>query len=250
MARNLQVDEQVFIPKSKIGIKNVEGSAFRQCRVVAVADRTITIDLVNDDGNNVLVASSAAHRNIGFLIVRIGDFQTENTLLDPLAKSILQFARILVTDEFVSRIDIRTIEELRIYWAINHAVYSHIIFIGHGSADSVTFGVGDPPTAQRFISALEIEGVQPKTILSLACETGKAPIARDISDSSVCDGFVAPYSTVHGAVSSLFVQMFLNKHLLDGRTTMVAFKQTYEAIARCPFRIWEKGNLKAGYHSR
>ena len=64
MARNLQVDEQVFIPKSKIGIKNVEGSAFRQCRVVAVADRTITIDLVNDEGKNVSVASSVAQRNI------------------------------------------------------------------------------------------------------------------------------------------------------------------------------------------
>jgi hypothetical protein len=250
MAKNLKVDEKVFIPKSKIGIKNVEGSAFRESRVISVTGRTITIDSVNDAGRNVSVASSLAHRNIGFLIVRIGDFLTESTLLDPLAKSILQFARILVTDSFVSRIDIRTIEELKSYWAINHAVYSHIVFIGHGSADSVTFGAGDPATAQSFISALEIEGVQPKTILSLACETGKAPIAKAISASSVCNVFVAPYSAVHGADSSLFVQMFLNKHLLDGRTTMVAFKQAYEAITKCPFRIWEKGKLKAGYHSR
>ncbi len=250
MARNLQVGEQVFIPKAKIGIENVDGSAFRQCRVVAVADRTITIDLVDDDGNNVSVGSSAAHRGLGFLIVRIGDFRTEDSLLDPLAKSVLQFSRILVTDEFVRRIDIRTIDELSSYWALNHATYSHLILIGHGSSDSVTFGVGEPANAERLIAALDVEGVQPKTILSFACETGKAPIAREISASPVCEAFIAPYSTVHGADSSLFVQMFLNKHLLDGRTTTIAFKNAYAAIARCPFRIWECGNLKAGYHAR
>lgn len=250
MARNLQVDEQVFIPKSKIGIENVEGSAFRQSRVVAVADRTITIDLVDNDGNNVSVGSSAAHRGLGFLIVRIGDFRTEDSLLDPLAKSVLQFSRILVTDEFVRRIDIRTIDELGSYWALNHAVYSHLIFIGHGSPDSIAFGLGEPANAEELLAVLEVEGVQPKTILFLACETGKAPIAREISTSPVCESYIAPYSAVHGADSSLFVQMFLNKHLLDGRTTTVAFKHAYAAIARCPFRIWENGNLKSGYHAR
>ena len=250
MARNLQVGETVFVPKQKLKISSADGSALKECRVVAVHDRTITVDVNDADGNGISVASSATHRNIHVLVIRIGDFSSEASFLDPLTKSILQFLRVLLTDSFVSRIEVRSLAELTAYWATNHNTFSHVVIVGHGSPDGLVFAVDALVEAKDFIEAIECEDAKGKIFISLACETGKGEIARQLSGSYICSGYLGPYNTVHGANASLYVQTFLTKHFLDGLSLEVAAKQTYDNLSHCTFRSWQNGYLKSGYHVR
>ncbi len=59
------------------------GKAFVQ----EVAERSIRISFRNEDH---WIAVSKCQRNIGLLIICIGDLETEVTLLDPLSKSVSQ----------------------------------------------------------------------------------------------------------------------------------------------------------------
>lgn len=250
MARNLQVGDTVFVPKAKIGLDTNDGSALKECKVIAVNNRTITLDINDPNGNGVSVASSAAHRNIRVLVIRIGDFISEGSFLDPLAKSILQFLRVLLTDDFVHRLDIRSIDELAEFWKRNHGTYSHIVIVGHGSPDGFSFGVGGLVGPERFLEALEVSGHDEKIIVSLACKTGRGMVAKRLSGSSICSTYLAPYNSVHGADASLYVQTFLALHFLEGLSSTVAAKRTYDNLPKCYFRSWQKGSLKNGYHVR
>ena len=250
MAKNLQVGDTVFIPRERLGIGSSEGSALKKCTVIAKNDRTITVDVNGDDGNALAAASSVAHRNIHILVLRLGDFVTESSFLDPLTKSILQYLRMLLTDGHVTRLEIRSLEELRIFWSQNHGTFSHVIIVGHGQPEGMTFAVDDLVQSDAMVEVLDIEGVSPKVFLSLACETGKGELARKFSSSFVCSGYLGPYKSVHGADASLFVQTFLNMHFLDGLTLKVAAKRSYDALTSCYFRLWQNGRLKTGYHVR
>lgn len=250
MARNLIVGETVYIPKKRLGIASDEGSALKDCTVVAVEDRSISVDVNDGDGNALRVAASAAHRNINVLVLRLGDFVTEASFLDPLTKSILQYLRVLLTDGFVTRIEVRSLEELRLFWRNNHGTYSHVVLVGHGEPDGFTFAVNDLVRSEDFVAAFDVPGAAPKVFLSLACQTGKGRMAKLFSANRICAGYLGPYESVHGADASLFVQTFLNKHFLDGVTLRVATKQTYDALSRCVFRLWQNGRLEVGFHVR
>lgn len=196
----------------------------------------------------ICVAASAAHRNIHVLVIRIGDFSTENTFLDPMAKSILQFLRVLLTDGYVTKFEVRSIGELAEYWRLNHRIISHVVLVGHGQTDGLLFGAMNLISADALSAALNVAGVTPKTFISLACETGKGVFAREFSGSPVCKAYIGPYCSIHGADASLFVQNFLSTHFLDGLTLLVAMKKSYGSISRCKFRLWSDGALRAGFH--
>jgi hypothetical protein len=58
-------------------------------KVLSQKDRSVVDDI---GGRTVRIASSKAHSSeLGFLALKIEDFATESTLLDPLAKSVLQW---------------------------------------------------------------------------------------------------------------------------------------------------------------
>ncbi|MEO1027411.1 MAG: hypothetical protein AAFX07_17880, partial [Pseudomonadota bacterium] len=78
MARNLQPNEKVFVPKQRLGQQTEDGSALKECKVLAVQGRTITVDVNDAQGNALSVAASAAHRNIHVLVLRVGDFYSED----------------------------------------------------------------------------------------------------------------------------------------------------------------------------
>ncbi|PND54337.1 hypothetical protein CRM90_28405 [Mycobacterium sp. ENV421] len=56
--------------------------------------------------------------NLGFVLVRIGDFLTEATLLDPLAKSVLQYLRLMLPDDLITFLKVRTLNELQEWWTV------------------------------------------------------------------------------------------------------------------------------------
>jgi hypothetical protein len=110
LARGLKVNDTVYAPRARLGLPIDGSSAFHKTVVSKVIDRSVEVDV---NGQLKKVASSAAHLNIGVLILRIGDFDTELTLLDPLAKSLLQHCRLTLPDDMVPLRGWRTRDEMR-----------------------------------------------------------------------------------------------------------------------------------------
>jgi hypothetical protein len=135
VAKNLKSDERVFVPVSKLKANVQAPSSLVAKIVLAVEARSIKIDV--GGGATELIASSLCHRNIGVLLLSIGDLETENTLLDPLSKSILQFCRLLVSDDFIHAYKVRSLNEISVLWGKSHRAYSHVILVGHGGVSNL-----------------------------------------------------------------------------------------------------------------
>jgi hypothetical protein len=248
MAKNLQRDEEVYVPWARLGSLGGDDdhpSAFLKTKVVEVVKRSVKLQLPKGAISPPL-ASSAIHRNIGILIVRLGDFDTELTLLDPLAKSVLQFCGLLVSDD-VRLLAVRTLAELGYSWARDHRIYRHVVLVGHGDQSGIRFGTEGVQSAAQIIQALTTDDVASNIFISLCCQTGFAAFGKEFSKAPLCEAITAPYHSIHGAVASQFCQTFLAFHLLDGRTTSVAFNQSSDVIpGGKSFRLWQNGKLKAG----
>jgi hypothetical protein len=214
--------------------------------VLAQQQRKIRVD--DGAGGTVDIASRLVHpASLGFLVLKVGDMSTEATLLDPLARSVLQFLRLLVPDNDVRAVSIRTLLELDVHWAAYHAATSHVVLVGHGSETSITF-VGDEPVAGDAL-ARRLENLapqsRPKTFVSLACLTGRAGFAKPFSENAICRDFIGPFQSVHGAAASQFCQRLLAEHLLDGVEIPFAYARAARGLeGGRRFRRWRNGELK------
>jgi hypothetical protein len=109
MAKGLKVGDSVYVPRARLGSGSDGPSALVRLTVQALEGRSI---VVNPNGSSsVTVASSAAHKDIGVMILRIGDFESETALLDPLAKSLLQYCRLLLPDDMIIQREVRSTDE-------------------------------------------------------------------------------------------------------------------------------------------
>jgi hypothetical protein len=172
---------------------------------------------------------------------------SEAALLDPLSKSVLQFCRLLVPDDQVASIKVRSVAELRAYWVRNHRAYTHVVLVGHGDKDCLGFGVDGEVNMEGLENLFKYRGANPKSFISLCCKTGFADFGKAFSGFAVCKSFAAPFNSVHGATASQFCQTMLTWSLLEGRTTMVAFKRARESVpGAVSFRLWKNGCLTAG----
>lgn len=241
MAIALQVGEEVFIPASLLEGAPEQPSAFVRRPVLEVANRTVRVEVA---GEAHWVASSKCQRNIGLLIFCIGDLETEATLLDPLAKSVTQFCRLLASDDYVRFYKIRSVAELQSIWIREHGAYSHVLFIGHGDGTGLNFAVDGWRSAVQLAAVLDIEGVDPKIFLSLTCKAGQAAYGRTFSRMRICAEFIGAFHSVHGAIASQFAQSFLVYHLLEGETIKVAFRHARSRVpGSTSFRLWRNGVL-------
>jgi hypothetical protein len=243
MAEGLKVDDRVYVPCARLGLPSDGASAFYWTKVKQVIGRSVIVDLPG--GKTRKVASSAAHLSIGVAILRAGDFETEATLLDPLAKSLLQYCRLLLPDDQVRLLEVRTRSELRHFWEKEHAAYSHLILVGHGRQDGIRFGY-EWTGASDLVNDLQAQGVKPKVIVSLSCKNGYAKFGQVLSRASHCQSAIGALHSVHGAIASQFCQTFLAYHLLQGETTTVAFRHARKAVpGATSFRLWLRGKLNA-----
>lgn len=237
-------NDKAFVPVSKIkGMENYH-SAFYETQVLEIADRKVKISLPG--GGDEWIASSLVQKNIGILVLEIGDLQTETSLLDPLAKSVLQYCRLLLPDDYVRFHKIRFPSELSTIWEKEKDIYSHIVLIGHGKKNGIIFsnqGVVRP----NEISSCLTKSNTDKVFISLCCQTGYKDMGGNFSRIiDVCSHFIAPFHSIHGAEASQFVQTFLAFHILRGNTVKTAFNNAYQTPDGKTFRLWEKGELKAG----
>lgn len=244
MAKNPTVGSSVYIPASRVGWEQRSPRAVLNVQILEVQDRSVRVKLP-DNSPSELIGSSALLENLGVLLLRIGDFKTEWTLLDPLAKSILQFLRILLPDDVVTATDIRSIAELTAVWAGHQALTSHVVLVGHGASDGLIFGVDGKKSAAEVLAALTPSTGPAKLFLSLCCQTGLKDFAKPFSESPMCSELIAPFHSIHGAVASQFCQTFFCNHLLEGQTAGVAFNSAHDSVPSDDrFRFWRKGAMQ------
>lgn len=245
MARDLRVDDVVFVPCTRLGLED-QPSALYETKVLEVQRRSVVVSLPGGAPSSP-VGSALVHKNPGIVIIRIGDFATEATLLDPLAKSTLQFCRLLLHDSVVSLQEFRSLAELRHWWPTHEGAYSHVILVGHGRESGIRFGIDDWVDARTLSAALQVNGASGKVFVSLCCRTGYAAFGKALSAEPICAAAIGPFHTVHGAIASQFCQRLLAFHFLQGDTTAVAFRHASESVpGGASFHLWQKGQLTAG----
>lgn len=246
MATNLEYGESVYVPCSRVAGLNDLGVSLYRTVVEEVDGKKIRVRLRNGNTSEQ-IGKSLVHREVGILVVNVGDFLSEAMLLDPLAKSVTQFCKLLVPDDQIRSVRIRSVEELRTFWAAHQAVYSHVIWVGHGRETGLKFGVDGWVDAETLGQVLRIHGAPRKVYISLSCNSGYKSFGAALSKTAICSDFVGPFQSVEGAVASQFCQTFLALHLLQGRTTGVAFNNARQSVpGGVSFRLWRAGKLKAG----
>lgn len=244
MAQNLQANEQVFVPTSLLPNPAAYGTGLIVRKVIATQNRSATLDLGNGV-NSPPIATSKLHRNLGILIIRIGDLESESVLLDPLAKSILHFARLFMDDSFVHFMQVRSVAELEAWLPINAARFSHAVIIGHCDSQGLKFGVGGITTPGQLRQILGPQPAHRLTFVSLACESGRSSFAKEFSLHPFCEALIAPFHTVHGVVASQYCQSFFAHLLLLGESLAVAHRHAREHTpGSTSFRLWQAGALR------
>jgi hypothetical protein len=221
-----------------------------RCKIEGQTERSVVVSGPGIDGTST-IGSRHARSDAGVLIIRVGDLVGsggETTLLDPLAKSVLQFMRLLLGDDYLRSVHIRTLEELKRLWADEYAARTHVVLISHGARDGLIF-LGEKVPAGDLVDVLA-EGVahlpvKQKHWLSLACLTGRSGLARPMSRSPHCSDFIGPYGSVHGAAASSFAQTFFVEHLLHGHNVTDACRRaSRESGPGDQFRHWKDGRLR------
>ena len=178
--------------------------------------------------------------------MEIGDFESEATLLQPLKKSILQFARLLLNDDYIRSYSVRSAEEFRYIWTREHSVTSHIILVGHGDATSIKFGPSGRVDAAQFIALLATQGgvVEAKQIISLCCKTGSKSFGGSVSGTPSVEAFIGPATALHGANASQFCQSYLTYHFLHGFKSHTAYEYARTSNpGASDFNFWRKTSL-------
>jgi hypothetical protein len=246
MASNLQISETVYVPCSRVPELISSGTALYRTQIRAINQLRAKVQIPGG-GESEWIGTSLLHRDVGVLVINIGDFETEHTLLDPLAKSVTQFCRLLVPDDQIRSIRVRSVTELVKFWQANQAAYSHVVWIGHGSSAGIKFGVDGWRSAEELSTDLRVHGAPKKVYISLCCQTGYKAFGGTISKAPICRQFLGPFHSVQGAVASQFCQTFLTGHMLNGKTVGVAFNHARASVpGGASFRLWNSGKLKAG----
>lgn len=209
--------------------------------------RSVRVNLPN--GSQCWVSSARVHENVGLYLVRVGDLSSEVGLLDPLAKSLRHFFRLLIDDSTFHLVYLRTVNEFAQFLSSAHLNVSHLILIAHGRRDGIRFvgesGVEDWRAPDVFVEQLRLHKPRsPIHFVSLACDTGYSEFAGLLSTSDHCQSATGPHNAVHGAIASQFCQRLFLEHLLHGTTWQVSVRKARQATpGTASFRMWQKGKL-------
>lgn len=190
------------------------------------------------------IHKTRVHKAVGMLLVEVGDFVSEAATLDPLAKSITQFCRLIVPDDYIRFIKVRSLAELKVYWDQNHGAYQYVILIAHGEKGVVCTALDGCKPPGDWCAVFEGTGVDPKNFLFSVCMAGHSAFASKFSNSPVCNYYIGPYQSVNSAISSQFIQSFFSFRFVGGQKEDTAFRNGRKATADgTSFRLWRAGKL-------
>jgi len=244
MATKLNVGEVVYVPRSLVGLDWNSQSAF--CRVRVNAN--------NRDGPSVTVGTfeepipmektihpKFAHRTLRTLIIAIGDYLTEESLIVPLHESLRLFFKLLLPEDELFTHLVHTREELTRHWMIEGTAASHVILIAHGRQDAVLFGHDDWVDSDAFSELLPPLGER-KYFVSLACLTGDEQFAKSLSRGKTFHSIVAPDGEIHASSASQFCQTFFSHSYVYGLGAIDAWRKGHESTpGNAKFAFWTRG---------
>lgn len=240
----LNIGDQVYVRRTLLGLADDDISPFYRTTVQARANRSVQVDQPGGTLSK-LIATSKVATSFGVLIVRIGDFE-EDGLLDPLAKSVLHYCRMLLPGDSVRLIELRTETELITLWGTLHSMCKQVVLVGHGDPGGFLFGNVNI-TPSRLAEIFAAPNPTAKEFISLGCQTGKAGFGKVFSASPCASEFIAPFHSVHGCIASLFTQTYLSERLIASFSAKVAFNHARDdLLGAASFRLWRNGNLEAG----
>ena len=220
----------------------------------AVHTRSVRVLLTPDEDADLgWVASSRVHTKVGITLVRIGDLSTETALLDPVARSLAHFMRMLLGHDFFKVFYIRTEDELRAMWSQEGSGTTHLLLLAHGSETSIRLLGEAADGFEQWMNggqlAMLLGEAAPSLlhVISLCCETGYAGFSQPVSNSTAVRSCAAPLHSVHGAIASQFAQTLFIEHFLQGRTWPIAFRHARASTpGTSTFRLWVDGTLAQG----
>ena len=243
MGSKFTIGSEVWVPTSRL--TQAESNprfgypfALKCVEVRDVEDQSVIVD--GRDGP-VKIAFRLAHPDpFGLLLIKIGDFTTEQTLLDPLAKSVLQFLRLLVSDDCLRYISVRSEDEIREFMAVQGNAFSLCVIVAHGKNDgSGIILPGDKSLPVKHLETCFAPSIS--SVVSLACHTGKVAFGSVISAGDSSRDFVGPLSSIHAVSASLFAQSLMNRHLLEGREFSAAVRAARDSNDDSRFIHWRGG---------
>jgi hypothetical protein len=243
-----QVGQEVLVPAASIGSAG-DGPALLERLVLDTSGRSIFVDGI--DNTVKRVPSKFVHREFGLALIRVGDFRSESTLLDPLVDSLGAYFNLLLPLERHWIWKIRTLDELEEQWETNHSLLTHVVLIGHGSSKAFDF-VGGAMTGDELGAALTAlaPATPPKDFISIACETGRSPFAKHFSQTPICQSILGAFQEIHGAVALQFVETYFSSLLLIGSSSRVALRRAQEGLpSGTHFAEWRDGRKTAYYGS-
>jgi|APMed6443717190_1056831.scaffolds.fasta_scaffold110265_2 hypothetical protein len=238
-------NSRVHVPSRSVGLGDNYPSAMVECRFLRVSEKKGIIDQIPRIQGEKLIDLRLITRKLGFLIIQLGDFDTEELLLEPLFEAITHTTSLVLMSEYVWKRRVRSLAEFSKFWQEFSGVLSHLVLVGHGSKNGLIFGEKEEGSSE-FISVLNSSSTvgQAPIIISLCCKSGNGIFGKAVSGSQKCRAFIGPSGSIHAANAALFYQLFLSHSLIDGRTNEKAYQ-----LARVftpgvtEFNMWKKTNL-------
>lgn len=243
MCKPPHLNDAVFISCFGIDELDEQDTALYRTKVVEESVGQVKVDLPKGAVSK-WIHKTRVHRAVGMLLIEIGDFVTEAATLDPLAKSITQFCRLIVPDDYIRFVKVRSLAEIKSYWDSNHGAYQYVILIAHGDKGVVCTAMDGRKPASAWRAVFEGADVVAKNFLFSVCKAGDSAFARDFSKSPVCNYYIGPYQSVKPAISSQFIQSFVSFRFVGGQKENTAFRNGRKATADgTSFRLWRGGKL-------
>lgn len=184
--------------------------------------------------------------NPGFLVIHLGSIEPDHTLetastaLHSSLKSL--FAACGLPVDFDR---IRTTVELSEFMKKYRNNYSHLILMGHGSPEGISFLDKRDPIAGGELSGYLGADASDKTlqIVSLCCHSGCAKLAQALSAAPNISEVLAPSDAfdrrwVTHFITGLYLSIYIN-----GLSVDEAVKVCAASSGNAPMCIWRKGSL-------
>lgn len=241
MATDLKANDKVYVPN--LTASNYDGSDHpSHIEATVESIKTSRVYVRYDDGSIGFFKKADCHRNLGILILTIGDLESEKEMLDSLKESIFYNLKLLLSEKFIECITVRSVNEISAYWQINHSRFSDVIIVGHGNKESIYFAMDQHIKASCLMSAFDIGSDSKTTFINLSCASGNKSFGGIASSFDFCESFIGPKNNVYVPIASQFVQMFFTFRFLDGKRSFTAFSRARKAlISSSVFSFWKSG---------
>lgn len=238
-------NSRVHIPSRCVGLGPDYPSAMVECRFRGMLGKKGIVDQVPRTRTEFEVDVRLITRKLGFLVVQLGDFDTEVNLLEPLHSAICATTALVLMPEYVWKIRIRSLDEFKHFWDKQAALVSHLILVGNGSKTGLTFGNQNVRATafNQILDGPQNDGQAP-LIVSLCCNSGNGVFGKAVSGSPSCRAFIGPSGPIHVANAALFYQSLVSHSLIDGRSSQIAYQRSRVFTPGVTeFNMWRKTKL-------